>query len=114
MLWPFLIKRVSIFISYSNKFVIAGRLQKNILQKLGTLERLNLSSSKSFQNSSTMAYQGPQKVQKVMVQPINLIFRFLQVCLFALDRITKDFEQEKSLCIQILEWSIFLKIRWIV
>ena len=25
-----------------------------------------------------MAYQGPQKVQKVMVQPINLIFRFLQ------------------------------------
>merc|ERR1712241_1092675 len=25
-----------------------------------------------------MAYQGQQKVQKVMVQPINLIFRFLQ------------------------------------
>ena len=25
-----------------------------------------------------MAYKGPQKVQKVMVQPINLIFRFLQ------------------------------------
>ncbi len=25
-----------------------------------------------------MAYQGTQKVQKVMVQPINLIFRFLQ------------------------------------
>ena len=25
-----------------------------------------------------MAYQGSQKVQKVMVQPINLIFRFLQ------------------------------------
>ena len=25
-----------------------------------------------------MAYQGQQKVQKVMVQPINLIFRYLQ------------------------------------
>lgn len=25
-----------------------------------------------------MAYKGPQKVQKVMVQPINLIFRYLQ------------------------------------
>ena len=25
-----------------------------------------------------MAYQGQQKIQKVMVQPINLIFRFLQ------------------------------------
>jgi len=25
-----------------------------------------------------MAYQGAQKVQKVMVQPINLIFRYLQ------------------------------------
>lgn len=25
-----------------------------------------------------MAYQGGQKVQKVMVQPINLIFRYLQ------------------------------------
>merc|ERR1712172_153251 len=55
-----------------------GRLQKNIFQKLGSSERLNLSSTKSLQNSSTMAYQGPQKVQKVMVQPINLIFRFLQ------------------------------------
>jgi hypothetical protein len=26
-----------------------------------------------------MSYGGGQKVQKVMVQPINLIFRFLQV-----------------------------------
>ncbi|XP_029166778.1 probable small nuclear ribonucleoprotein E [Nylanderia fulva] len=25
-----------------------------------------------------MSYKGPQKVQKVMVQPINLIFRYLQ------------------------------------
>ncbi|PSN48514.1 putative small nuclear ribonucleoprotein E [Blattella germanica] len=25
-----------------------------------------------------MAFKGPQKVQKVMVQPINLIFRYLQ------------------------------------
>ncbi|EEB12515.1 conserved hypothetical protein [Pediculus humanus corporis] len=25
-----------------------------------------------------MAYKGPAKVQKVMVQPINLIFRYLQ------------------------------------
>ncbi|XP_067008081.2 probable small nuclear ribonucleoprotein E [Anabrus simplex] len=25
-----------------------------------------------------MSYNGPQKVQKVMVQPINLIFRYLQ------------------------------------
>lgn len=25
-----------------------------------------------------MAYKGPPKVQKVMVQPINLIFRYLQ------------------------------------
>merc|ERR1712051_733114 len=49
-----------------------------IFQKLGSLERLKISSTKSLQNSFTMAYQGPQKVQKVMVQPINLIFRFLQ------------------------------------
>uniref|UniRef100_T1J5F6 Small nuclear ribonucleoprotein E n=1 Tax=Strigamia maritima TaxID=126957 RepID=T1J5F6_STRMM len=25
-----------------------------------------------------MSYKGPQKIQKVMVQPINLIFRYLQ------------------------------------
>ena len=29
----------------------------------------------SFNNQSKMSYGGGQKVQKVMVQPINLIFR---------------------------------------
>ncbi|KAE8744484.1 hypothetical protein FOCC_FOCC008872 [Frankliniella occidentalis] len=29
-------------------------------------------------NSFKMSYKGPPKVQKVMVQPINLIFRYLQ------------------------------------
>lgn len=28
--------------------------------------------------TTKMSYKGPQKVQKVMVQPINLIFRYLQ------------------------------------
>ena len=31
-----------------------------------------------LKNHPNMAYQGQQKIQKVMVQPINLIFRFLQ------------------------------------
>ena len=31
-----------------------------------------------LKNHPKMAYQGQQKIQKVMVQPINLIFRFLQ------------------------------------
>lgn len=36
-----------------------------------------LSSSKNTPRA-TMAYRGQPKVQKVMVQPINLIFRYLQ------------------------------------
>lgn len=32
----------------------------------------------SCKNKITMAYKGPPKLQKVMVQPINLIFRYLQ------------------------------------
>lgn len=31
-----------------------------------------------FEIITKMSYKGPQKVQKVMVQPINLIFRYLQ------------------------------------
>jgi len=31
-----------------------------------------------FQQSTNMAFKGNTKVQKVMVQPINLIFRYLQ------------------------------------
>merc|ERR1711971_1082443 len=47
------------------------------------LEKLNFQETFDFWKESKkiypkMAYQGPQKVQKVMVQPINLIFRFLQ------------------------------------
>lgn len=32
----------------------------------------------SYLNNYKMSYKGPQKIQKVMVQPINLIFRYLQ------------------------------------
>jgi len=34
--------------------------------------------SRALSRGHVMAYQGGQKVQKVMVQPINLIFRYLQ------------------------------------
>lgn len=33
---------------------------------------------KFLRTGTRMSYKGPQKVQKVMVQPINLIFRYLQ------------------------------------
>jgi small nuclear ribonucleoprotein E len=46
--------------------------------------------------SSAMAYQGGQKVQKVMVQPINLIFRFLQnrekVCVWLYENVNTRIE----------------------
>ena len=38
-------------------------------------------------DTSTMSYGAGQKVQKVMVQPINLIFRFLQVSHSVLDSV---------------------------
>merc|ERR1711996_186207 len=44
---------------------------------MGSLIRAQLNKNdKSLK--SNMAYAGNQRVQKVMVQPINLIFRFLQ------------------------------------
>lgn len=43
-----------------------------------------------------MSYKGPQKVQKVMVQPINLIFRYLQnrsrVCVWLYENINLRIE----------------------
>nr|KAF7409107.1 hypothetical protein H0235_013959 [Vespula pensylvanica] len=39
---------------------------------------LNESSYFFVKTKFKMSYKGPQKVQKVMVQPINLIFRYLQ------------------------------------
>lgn len=39
---------------------------------------LHLNAFCSRRRTLNMSYKGPQKVQKVMVQPINLIFRFLQ------------------------------------
>ena len=49
-----------------------------------------------------MAYQGPQKVQKVMVQPINLIFRFLQnrtrVSVWLYENVNTRIEGKKVTC----------------
>merc|ERR1711893_148113 len=41
-------------------------------------ERIQPSILLIFEKRAKMAYKGQTKVQKVMVQPINLIFRYLQ------------------------------------
>ena len=59
-------------------YITHSFLKHFVLIQFPKSERLNFEENQ-HQEKPKMAYQGPQKVQKVMVQPINLIFRFLQV-----------------------------------
>merc|ERR1712038_1540889 len=47
-------------------------------EKLNIIYIYKLIYYHSLEKDSKMAYAGNQRVQKVMVQPINLIFRYLQ------------------------------------
>ena len=51
-------------------------LAHSLLDKTTPSPSKNPLSNHPFQSSESMSYGSSQKVQKVMVQPINLIFRY--------------------------------------